>query len=144
MPVIPPGATSLPPGGTGATSILSGDNLVVAKYTKNKDLALALVNLLTTPESQEIYYKTFGELPTNATYAKTLQGDPALAAIVDSSGKAVGTPFSGAWSQVQLALVNVVVQSVPNLAAGKVDDGQLQGLIAQAQTAAQSALDKAK
>jgi len=144
MPVIPPGATSLPAGGVGATSILSGDNLVVAKYTKNKDLALALVNMLTTPQSQEIYYKTFGELPTNATYAKTLQGDPALAAIVDSSGKAVGTPFSGAWGQVQLALVNVVVQSVPNLAAGKVDDGHLRGLIAQAQATAQSALDRAK
>ena len=56
----------------------------------------------------------------------------------------MGTPFSGAWGQVQLALVNVVVQSVPNLAAGKVDDGHLRGLIAQAQATAQSALDRAK
>ena len=40
MPTVPPGATSLPAGGVAATSILSGDNLVVAKYTKNKDLAL--------------------------------------------------------------------------------------------------------
>ncbi len=144
MPTIPPGATSLPAGGVGATSILSGDNLVVAKYSKNKDLALMLVKMLTSPESQEIYYKTFGELPTNAEYAKTLQADPALAAIVESSGKSAGTPFSGAWSQIQLALVNVVVQSVPNLAAGKVDQAQLKSLLAQAQSTAQSALDKAK
>jgi multiple sugar transport system substrate-binding protein len=144
MPTIPPGATALPSGGVGASSILSGDNLVVAKYTQSKDLALQLVNLLTSPEMQEKYYKTFGELPTGKAYAQTLQSDPALAAIVESAGKAQGTPFTGAWSQVQLALLNVVVQSVPNLSQGKVDDGALSGLIAQAQSDAQAALDKVK
>ncbi len=53
MPTIPPGATSLPAGGVGATSILSGDNVVVAKYSKNKDLALALVKLLTSEQMQD-------------------------------------------------------------------------------------------
>ncbi|GGM85526.1 extracellular solute-binding protein [Dactylosporangium sucinum] len=144
MPTVPPGATSTASNGVAATSILSGDNLVVAKYTKNKDLALALVKLLTSPEQQESYYKTFGELPTNATAAKKLQSDPALAAIVDSASKAAGTPFSGAWSQVQLALLNVVVQSIPSLQAGKVDDAKLRSLVADAQKAAQDALDKAK
>lgn len=138
-----PTATTAP-NGKPASSILSGDNIVVAAYTKNKDLALELVKMLTGPEMQEIYYKTFGELPTNAQYAQTLQGDPALAAIVESSGKSVGTPFSGAWSQVQLALVNVVVQSIPNLSKGTVDDAALTKLIETAQTTAQTALDKAK
>jgi multiple sugar transport system substrate-binding protein len=144
MPTIPPGASSRPDNGVGATSILSGDNLVVARYTKNKDLALALVNMLTSEQLQDVYYRTFGELPTNAVEAKTLQGDPALAAIVDSSSKSRGTPFTGAWSQIQLALVNVVVQSIPNLSAGKVDDAQLKSLLAQAQSTAQAALDKSK
>lgn len=144
MPTIPPGATALPSNGIGATSILSGDNLVVAKYTKHKDLALALVKLLTSADVQDAYYKTFGELPTNAEQAKKLQGDPALAAIVDSSSKAVGTPFTGAWSQVQLALVNVVVQSIPSLAARRIDEAALKSLLAQAQSTAQAALDKAK
>ncbi|GAA2629252.1 sugar ABC transporter substrate-binding protein [Dactylosporangium fulvum] len=144
MPTVPPGATSRPGNGVGATSILSGDNLVVAKYTKNKDLALALVKLLTSAEQQESYYKTFGELPTNAEAAKKLQADPALAAIVDSSSKSAGTPFSGAWSQVQLALVNVVVQSIPGLQAGKVDEAKLKSLVADAQKAAQDAIDKTK
>ena len=144
MLTIPPGATARPANGIGATSILSGDNLVVAKYTRNKDLALALVNLLTTAESQDVYYKTFGELPTNAAEARTLQADPALAAIVDSSARSKGTPFTGAWSQVQLALVNVVVQSIPGLSAGRVDDAQLRSLLAQAQSTAQAALDKSK
>lgn len=142
MPTVPPGQTSTP--GVGATSILSGDNLVVAKYTKNKDLALALVKLLTSAEQQESYYKTFGELPTNATAAKKLQADPALAPIIDSASKASGTPFNGAWSQVQLALVNVVVQSIPALKDGRLDEAKLQQLIADGQKAAQDALDKSK
>ena len=144
MPTTPPGQSSKPGNGVGATSILSGDNLVVANYTKNKDLALALVKQLTSAESQEAYYKTFGEMPTNAEAAKKLQADPALAAIIESSSKAAGTPFSGAWSQVQLALVNVVVQSIPALQAGKVDDAKLKSLVADAQKAAQDAIDKTK
>jgi multiple sugar transport system substrate-binding protein len=144
MPTIPPGATARPGNGVGATSILSGDNLVVAKYSKHRDAALALIKQLTDADQQATYYQTFGELPTNAAQAAKLQGDPALAAMVDSSSRSVGTPFTGAWSQVQLALVNVVVQSVPNLSAGRVDETGLRSLLAQAQSKAQAALDKAK
>jgi multiple sugar transport system substrate-binding protein len=144
MPTIPPGRAAVPAGGKAATSILSGDNLVVANYSKNRDLALSLVNLLTSAETQRAYYQKFGELPTNAAEAKALQADPALAALVESAGKSVGTPFNGAWSQVQLALVNVVVQSVPNLSSGNLDSGKLTALIADAQSTAQKALDKAK
>ncbi len=114
------------PGGIAAASILSGDNIVVAKYTKNKALALRLVNQLTSAEQQDSYYKTFGELPTNAEEAKKLQSDPALAAIVDSASKSVGTPFNGAWSQVQLALLNVVVQSMPEHLRGPARRGRAQ------------------
>jgi multiple sugar transport system substrate-binding protein len=144
MPTIPPGATATAANGVPATSILSGDNLVVAKYSKNKDLAFQLINMLTSADSQDLYYKTFGELPTNATEAAKLQSDPALAAIVDSAGKSHNTPFNGAWSQVQLALVNVVVQSVPNLSKGTVDDAALSQLLAKAQSDAQAALDKSQ
>ncbi|HEX4703737.1 MAG TPA: extracellular solute-binding protein [Pseudonocardiaceae bacterium] len=144
MPTIPPGATGVPAGGKAASSILSGDNLVVAKYSRHRDLALALIKMLTSQEAQDEYYRTFGELPTNAAEAKHLESDPALAAIVDSASKSVGTPFVGGWSQVQVAMVNVVVQSIPDLAAGKVDDAQLRSLVADAQNTAQSAVDKAK
>jgi multiple sugar transport system substrate-binding protein len=144
MPTIPPGMTSLGSGGVAAASILSGDNIVVAKYTKNKALALALVKYLTSAEQQDAYYKTFGELPTNAEEAKKLQSDPALAGIVDSASKSVGTPFNGAWSQVQLALLNVVVQSLPGISKGQLDEAALKSLVDKAQSTAQSALDKAK
>jgi multiple sugar transport system substrate-binding protein len=144
MPTIPPGATTLPSGGVAATSILSGDNLVVANYSPNKDLALALVKMLTSPQTQRAYYDTFGELPANAEEARKLQADPALAALVESAGRSVGTPFTGAWSQIQLALVNVVVQSVPNLSAGQIDQARLDALLDEAQSTAQTALDKEK
>ena len=144
MPTLPPGATSTPPGGKPAASILSGDNLVVAKYSRNKDLAFALVKMLTEADSQQTYYTTFGEMPTNAAAAAALKSDPLVAPIIDSAQKSVGTPFTGAWSAIQLALLNVVVQSVPDLSAGRVDDGKLAGLVNQAQASAQSALDKAK
>jgi multiple sugar transport system substrate-binding protein len=144
MPTVPPGATATAPTGKAATSILSGDNLVVARYSKNKDLSLALVKLLTSTDMQQTYYQTFGEMPTNATAAADLGKDPAIAAIIDSASKSVGTPFTGAWSQIQLAIVNVVVQSVPDLSAHKVDDASLTTLLNQAQTTAQAALDKAK
>jgi multiple sugar transport system substrate-binding protein len=144
MPTVPPGATDLPSGGVGASSILSGDNLVVAKYSKNKDLVFKLINMLTSASSEEAYYRTFGDLPTNAQAAKDLESDPALAPIVDSAGKSHNTPFNGAWSQVQLSLVNVVVQSIPNLNKGKVDPGALTALINKAQSDAQTALDKAQ
>ena len=46
---------------------------------------------------------------------------------------------------MQLALVNVVVQSMPNLSKGTVDDAALTSrLNAKAQSDAQAALDKAK
>jgi multiple sugar transport system substrate-binding protein len=144
MPTVPPGATAAATNGKPATSILSGDNLVVAKYSRNKDLALALVKLLTSTDMQQNYYKTFGEMPTGATAAADLGKDPAIAPIIESASHSVGTPFTGAWSQIQLALVNVVVQSVPDLSAHKIDDAKLTTLLNQAQTTAQAALDKAK
>jgi multiple sugar transport system substrate-binding protein len=93
---------------------------------------------------QQTYYKTFGEMPTGTAAAADLSKDPALAPIIDSASKSAGTPFTGAWSQIQLALVNVVVQSVPDLSAHKVDEAKLTTLLNQAQTSAQAALDKTK
>ena len=47
----PPGATDLPSGGVAASSILSSDNLVVAKYSKHKDLVFKLINIYITGSS---------------------------------------------------------------------------------------------
>lgn len=144
LPTVPPGATSRPGNGVEAASILSGDNLLVADYSKNKDLAFEYVKLVTDQEQQLDYYKKFGNLPANAAALDTLKSDEKLAPLTDAAQKSVATPFTGAWADIQLALTNVAVQTLPDLAKGPVPAATLDGRIADAQKKAQSSLDRAK
>jgi len=145
MPTVPPGATSAPSGGTPVASIISGDNIVVAQYSKNQDLDFSLIKLLTDDAQQKIRYNTFGQLPVNQATAKELEtSNPVLAPLVASAAASYATPFTGAWADIQLALVNVVVQSIPSLANGSVSDSTLQSLIAAAQKTAQDSLSRSK
>jgi len=144
MPTVPPGATQRPANGKEAASILSGDNLVVADYSQNKDLAFSFVKLVTDQAQQDEYFKIFGQQPVNAQSAAALKNDPKLAVFADASAKSVATPFTGAWGDTQLALTNVVVQSIPDLSKGAVSDSDLTSRLATAQKAAQSAVDRAK
>jgi multiple sugar transport system substrate-binding protein len=144
LPTVPPGATTRPANGVDAASILSGDNLLVADYSKNQDLAFQFVKLITDQEVQLDYYKKLGNLPANAAALQTLQSDQRLAPVAQAAQKSVATPFTGAWADIQLAMTNVVVQSIPDLSKGAVSDAQLDTRLAAAQKAAQSALDRAK
>ena len=144
LPMVPPGATSRPPNGVEAASILSGDNLLIADYSKNKDLAFEYVKLVTDQEAQLDYYQKFGNLPANAAALQTLASDQKLAAVAEAAQKSVATPFTGAWADIQLALTNVAVQSLPDLAKGSISPAQIDARIADAQEKAQSALDRAK
>ena len=144
LPTVPPGATSRPANGVEAASILSGDNLVIADYSKNKDLAFQYVKLITDGPAQLDMYKIFGVLPQNAASAQSLLSDPKLAPIVQAQGKSVATPFTGAWADIQIALTNAVVQSLPDLANGSISDAQIDSRLAAAQKTAQSSLDRAK
>ncbi|GID27632.1 carbohydrate ABC transporter substrate-binding protein (CUT1 family) [Paractinoplanes brasiliensis] len=144
LPTVPPGATSRPAGGVEAASILSGDNLLVADYSKNKDLAFEYVKLVTDQEAQLDYYQKFGNLPANAAALQTLASDQKLEPVTEAAKKSVATPFTGAWADVQLALTNVAVQTLPELTKGPLNTGQLDSRIADAQKAAQSSLDRAK
>src|SRR5690349_16768418 len=101
LPLVPPGATSRPPNGVEAASILSGDNLLVADYSKNKDLVFQLVKLITDQDVQLDYYKKFGSMPANAAALQTLQSDAELAPVAEAAKKSVATPFTGAWSDIQ-------------------------------------------
>jgi multiple sugar transport system substrate-binding protein len=144
LPTVPPGATSRPANGVEAASILSGDNIVVADYSKNKDLAFQFVKMMTDKDEQLEQWNTFGQIPTNAEAASTLVNDPKLATVIDASKKSVATPFTGAWGDIQLALTNTVVQSLPDLSKGTVPPAQIDTRLADSQKKAQSALDRAK
>jgi len=141
MPTIPPGETQSKSDGE-AASILSGDNLVVADYSKQKDLAFAYIKLITSKDEQLNYQKIFGDLPANAEALASLT-DPKLKPMADAAAKSKATPFTGAWGDIQLGLLNVTVQSIPDLAAGKVDDSALDQRIKDAQNKGQASLDRA-
>ena len=144
LPTVPPGATTRPANGVEAASILSGDNVVVADYSKNKDLAFQFVKMMTDKDEQLDQWNTFGQIPANAEAAASLTGDPKLAAVIDAAKKSVATPFTGAWGDIQLSLTNTVVQTLPDLSNGNVDQAGLDTRLAAAQKTAQSALDRAK
>lgn len=144
LPMVPPGATSRPNDGVEAATILSGDNLVVADYSQQKDLAFEFIKMITDADAQTHYFETFGEIPTNAEAAKALESNSLVRPALEAATKAVATPFTGAWGDVQLALTNVAVQTIPDLAAGTVSEVDLVARLKEAQSSSQAALDRAK
>ncbi|GAA3333701.1 extracellular solute-binding protein [Curtobacterium albidum] len=145
LPTVPPGATERPADGIEAASILSGDNLVVADYGRKQDLSFDFVKQVSSPAAQERYFELFGQLPTNTQAAQTIaQENPDLAPIVQAGKLSKPTAFTGAWSDIQLSLVDVVVQSIPSLKSGEVTDDQLRKRLDAAQRDAQATLDRQK
>lgn len=145
LPTVPPGATERPADGIEAASILSGDNFVVADYGTKQDLSFRFIKQLSTKKAQLEYYDLFGNLPTNVDAAAQLAAEnPQLKPIIDAGRLSKPTAFTGAWSDIQLALVDVVVQSIPSLKRGEVTDDQLRKRLQDAQRDAQATLDRQK
>ena len=144
MPTVAPGMTALPADGQPAASIVSGDNLAIASYTKNKDLALQFVDLMTSTDWQLKQYEAFGNLPTNQDAMNQLAAKtPLLAPFLEIESQSTPTAFTGAWADVQNGVQNVVTQSLPSLANGSYDTAAVQALLDAANATAQSALDRA-
>jgi multiple sugar transport system substrate-binding protein len=145
LPTVPPGDTERPSDGIEAASILSGDNFVVADYGTKQDLSFRFIKQLSTKKAQLEYYDLFGNLPTNVDAAAALAAEnPQLKPIIDAGRLSKPTAFTGAWSDIQLALVDVVVQSIPSLKRGEVTDDQLRKRLQDAQREAQATLDRQK
>jgi multiple sugar transport system substrate-binding protein len=144
MPTVAPGMTALPADGQPAASIVSGDNLAIASYTKNKDLALQFADLMTSTDWQLKQYDAFGNLPTNQDAMNQLAAKtPLLAPFLEIESQSTPTAFTGAWADVQNGVQNVVTQSLPSLANGSYDTSAVQALLDAANSSAQSALDRA-
>jgi multiple sugar transport system substrate-binding protein len=143
MPTVPFGATSLPPGGIAAGTIVSGNDMAITQYSDNKDLALRYIDLVTNEEEQAHYHDVFGDIPANQAAATTLaQGDPQVQAFIDAEETATPTSFTGAWGDVQIGLTNVVTQSLAGLASGTYDQAAVQRLLAEADATVQRSLDR--
>jgi multiple sugar transport system substrate-binding protein len=144
LPSVPFGMASRPAGAPTAQTIVSGDNVAIASYSKNKDLALAYVKVITSPDMQLEQFKDFGNLPTNTTtLAQVVKENPVLAPFVEAEKGSMPTAFTGAWADFQNGVANVVVQSQPDLAKGTFNASSVQSLLDQANTKAQASLTRA-
>ena len=145
MPLVPFGEKQRPAGGKPAGTIVSGDDLAIADYSENTDLALEYIALVTSPEEQKHYSELFGELPTDEQAAREMaKDDPQVAAFLKAEETALPTSFTGAWADVQLGLGNVITQSRPALARGTYDPAEVKKLLAQADKTVQSSIDRQK
>ena len=145
LPTVAPGQSQRPPNGQPAASIVSGDNIAIASYTKEKDLALTFVDMFTSTDQQLANYKAFGNLPTNQDAMNQLSAQSKLLApFLDIERQSTPTSFTGAWGDVQNGVMNVVVQSQPALAEGGYDPATVKGLLDKANATAQSALTRAQ
>lgn len=143
LPGVAPGMTSRPAGAPAAQTIVSGDNVAIASYTKNKDLALAYVNLITSKDMQIEQFKYFGNLPSTIDAgAQVAKENPVLAPFSEAEKGSTPTAFTGAWADFQNGVTNVVVQSQPSLAKGGYDAAAIQALLDSANSKAQSSLDR--
>lgn len=143
MPTIPFGQQALPADGVAAGSIVSGNDMAIAKYSDNKDLALKYMDLVTSEKEQTHFSEVFGDTPANQKAATALaSGNPQVKAFLAAEAKAIPTNFTGAWSDVQLGLTNVVTQSLPALAKGSYDPAAIQALLDKDGAKVQRSLDR--
>lgn len=109
-PSVPYGLTKRPTGGQPASTIVSGQDDVIAKYA-NKALALDYLKVLTSVSTQEEQYKMLKELPVKtaaARYAATL--NPTIVKpFINSLENADPTAFVGAWGPIEAALAGATV-----------------------------------
>lgn len=141
MPNIPYGMTQRPAGGVPAESIISGDMLAVASYSKVKDQALQFIKFLTEAQNQIQFQQTFGDLPTNVQAANTLASQNAqIAAFIQAEQGADPTPFSGAWGALEVALAGVSSKLANQVATNSYNPSNVKPLLDQANQQIQSQL----
>ncbi|ALV43880.1 ABC transporter substrate-binding protein [Pseudarthrobacter sulfonivorans] len=145
LPTTPPGETSRPSDGVEAASIIGGTNLVIADYSQQKHLAAALIKVMTGEEAQLSQYTKLGILPsTKAAQDALPASNYDYKPFLEAASKSKATPFTAAWSDVQLAMTNVVVQSLPELSSGTLDRAKIKQRVEEAQKSAESAVERIK
>src|SRR5437588_8092958 len=133
MPTVPYGMQQRPPGGSPASTIVSGDMLAVADYSNVKDLAFKFINLVTDEQHQIQCTKTFGDLPANTAAANTLASqDPQTAAFIQAEQNASPTPFTGTWGPLEVALAGVSSKLANEVATNRYDPSHIKPLLDQA------------
>jgi multiple sugar transport system substrate-binding protein len=111
-PTVPAGMKSLPKGGKPAQGFVSGQYLTIFKYSKNPDLAMQLIKVMTSPDIQYQLFKLRAQQPVVLdTFTK--YPDAKLApwdALYDAELKSYPTPFFGSWAQLEVVLGKAINQ----------------------------------
>lgn len=116
-PTVPYGMSSLPAKGKPAQGFVSGQYLTIFKYSKNKELAMGLVKVMTSPDIQYQLFKLRAQQPVVLdTFTK--HPDAKLApwdTLYDAELKSYPTPFFGSWLQLEVVLgkaINTMAQQI--------------------------------
>jgi len=117
-PTIPYGMTSLPPGGKPAQGFVAGQYLTIFKFSQNKDLALELIKVITSPAIQHEIWKAYGFLPVNL---QTYKDFPELTqtpwnTFYTAEENAYPTPFVGNWGNLQVVVGRAISQTAAQIA----------------------------
>jgi multiple sugar transport system substrate-binding protein len=111
-PTVPLGMKSLPKGGKPAQGFVSGQYLTIFKYSKNPELALQLIKVMTSPDIQYQLFKLRAQQPV-VLETFTKYPDAKLApwdALYSAELKSYPTPFFGSWAQLEVVLGKAINQ----------------------------------
>jgi multiple sugar transport system substrate-binding protein len=141
MPTVPYGMQQPPSNAIPVETIVSGDDLAVANYSQNQDLAYQFINLVTDKAHQLQFTKDFGDLPTNVDAAQQLASqDPQTAAFVEAEKGATPTPMTGEWGSLEVTLAGVSSKLANAVATHNYSPSQAQTLMSQANQQVQGQL----
>lgn len=117
-PTIPYGMTALPANGKPAQAFVAGQYLTVFKRSQNKDLALAMIKTITSPEIQYQIWKLYGNLPvtTAGFQQQELEQEP-WTVFRTAIENAYPTPFLGSWGQLEVSIGHAVNRVAAQIAS---------------------------
>src|SRR5215472_13956143 len=116
-PTVPYGMSSLPAKGRPAQGFVSGQYLTIFKFSKNKELALQLIKVMTSPDIQYQLFKLRAQQPV-VLETFTRHPDAKLGpwdALYNAELKSYPTPFFGSWLQLEVVLgkaINTIAQQI--------------------------------
>jgi multiple sugar transport system substrate-binding protein len=142
-PTVPPGMRALPRGGKPAQGFVSGQYLSIFKYSKNPELALRLIRVMTSPDIQYQLFKLRAQQPvvletfTKYPDAKAAPWD----ALYDAELKSYPTPFFGSWVQLEVVLGKAINRMAQQIGAtGSYSKDELKAALTQANQQLQASL----
>jgi multiple sugar transport system substrate-binding protein len=144
-PTVPYGMTAMPAGGKPAQTFVAGQYLCIFKYGKNKDLALDLIRLMTSPNIQYQFLTKFGQLPVNV---KTFETHPEAKRppwdiFYTAEEHAYPTPFFGSWGQLEVVLGHAINKIATQIATGgSYTAGDLRQALAEANAELEASLKR--